>query len=253
MTFSVSDTVDEVVRYGWRERRMMVRHGAIPCAVIALIAFLAPDSLTPEASVGQEAAGAALTVAQILVALPLVVTWYRMVVLGKEEGARRPVFAFGRREWRLLGWQIAVMFSAFAVLGLCGALLAAIYIAMGKSAVAIALCLGLGLAILLAALVVITRVSFVFALAATDQPASFKQAWRMSHGVTWPLLWSMGIIGLGQATVILAADLIGGVFAAAVHGAATVFAFTAMATLFGLAFLRLRDGQSTDSAASGEA
>jgi hypothetical protein len=252
MTLSVADLVDEAVRYGWRERSMMVRHGAIPAVVIALVTLLAPGYMAEGATGAQKAMGAALMVAQLLVCVPMVVTWYRMVVLGKEEGLRQPIFVFGRREWRLLGWQIAVMFAGVAVLGLCGAALAAIYVAMDKSITALALCVGLGLATLLVAFVVITRLSFVFTLAATDQPASFKQAWRMSRDVTWPLLWSLVIISLGQAIVTFIADLVGGVFAAAVHGAATVFAFTAMATLFGQVFLSIRDARSTETVALGE-
>lgn len=243
MSLSVADLVDDTVRYGWRERSTMARHGAIPFAVVALVTLLAPAYLAQDTPPAQKSIGVALIAAQLLACVPLVVTWYRMVVLGKEEGARQPIFVFGRREWRLLGWQIAVMFAGLIVLGLSGAVVAMIYSAMGESVAAIALCLALGLGALLAAFVVVTRVSFVFALAATDQPASFKQAWAMSRGVTWPLLWSLVVISLGQAIVTFLADLIGGLFAAAVHGVATIFAFTAMATLFGLAFLYVRGRQ----------
>lgn len=250
MSFSVPSMVDEVVVYCVRQWRMLVRHGAIPFAVIALSTLLAPRYLAAGAPLDSKAIGVALVIAQLLVCVPMVVTWYRMIVLGPEEAARQPIFIFGRREWRLLVWQIVVLFAGLAIFVVGAALLVGVYYASGQGVVGAVLCLGLGLAGLLLALAVINRISFVFALAATDQPVSLRASWEMTRGLTWPLLWTIGIIALGQSIVLFIADLIGGIAAAAIHGAATVFTFAAMATMFGFVFVRIRDGRLSPPAAS---
>ncbi len=248
MTFSVPSMVDEIVVYCVREWRMLVRHGAIPFAVIALATLLLPRYFSQESTTTDKAIGAALVAAQLLVCLPMVVTWYRMIVLGKDEAARQPVFVFGAREWRLLGWQMVVMLVGMAIFVVAAIALAGVYYAAGQGVLATVLCIVLGLAGILFALAVINRISFVFALAATDQPVSLRASWDMTRGLTWPLLWTLSIIGLGETIVVFVGDLIGGIAAAAIHGAATVFTFAAMATMFGFVFVRIRDAQPLTAA-----
>lgn len=241
MTFGAWAMFKEVLSYCLRERRMLLRYGAIPFAVITAAVLATPRPSDPTDLTQLNGLGLGLAAAiELLVCVPMVVTWYRMVVLGKDEAARRPLFTFGRREWRLLGWQLAVAVVTLAVLAAGGGIVVAVYYAMGQGLAAILLCVLLGTAGILAALAVLNRISFVFALAATDQPVSFKTSWQLTRGLTWPLLWTLMLIAGAQSLVTSLANTIGGLPGAIIQAAAVVFAFAAMATLFGLVYLRVQ-------------
>lgn len=240
MTFGVWAMFKEILTYCAGNRNTLLRHGAIPFIVIAIATWLMPRYLGPSAPAGSRGIGVGLVVAQLLVCVPMIVTWYRMIVLGQEEAARQPVFTFGRREFRLLGWQLAVAVAGIAAFGAGAGILTGVYYGAGQGALAIILCIVLGAGGLLGALAVINRISFVFALAATDQPVSFKASWEMTRGLTWPLLGTLLLIVLAQSLVVTLVNPLGGVVAAVIHSAATVFTFAAMATLFGFVYVKVR-------------
>ena len=122
MEFPVFRTVLEVIDFCWRERRLLVHFAALPFVLtlilgVAALAFgVGP---TP-----QEMSGVlvVMTIATVMLYLPLTVTWYRIVVFGESEAVNRPLFTLGRREMRLLGWQV-VLILIFAALAGGGALI----------------------------------------------------------------------------------------------------------------------------------
>lgn len=249
MTFGVWATFTEVLACCVREWRALVRHGAIPFVVIVLSTLLAPSYFAPEASLGHKAIGMTLVAAQMLVCVPMVVTWYRMIVLGRDEGARQRIFSFGEREWRMLGWQLVILAITLVVFAVGAGIVVSVDFALAEGVAALVVCFILSAGGIIGVLTVINRISFIFALAAIDQPVSFKTSWNLTRGPTWPLVWTLSLITLGETLIVSLTNVIGGIVAATVHGAATVFTFAAMATLFGRVYVRVRGRSSPASEA----
>src|SRR5688572_14745563 len=104
MNLPIWQTAVEILDYVWHERRALVRFGAIPLAIVVLLVWAIRASGWL-ASQPQSVSGV-VSLAQLLIFLPLTVSWYRMVVLGDAAASQRPMFAMGRLEWRLLLWQV---------------------------------------------------------------------------------------------------------------------------------------------------
>lgn len=188
MKFPVFRTVLEVLDYCWRERRLLVRFAALPFILTlilggAVLAFAA--GRTP-----QEMPGVliALTLATMLLYLPLTVTWYRIVVLGESEAANRPLFTLGRREVRLLGWNVALLALAFAG-GAAGVLVSSFLFRLGASGSIVSAIAGVlwTAAWVIALLLMVMRLTLVYALVAVDQPVNLKVVWTRTAGMGWRL------------------------------------------------------------------
>ena len=213
--------------YCWRHRRLAVRFGWIPLLVgiAASWALLWFAVSTHEPSV----ALFAIAIVQVLIFLAPTVTWYRIVSYGEQEALARPVFSLGRREVRLLLWQILLVFGLivpFAVAGgLVGGLLAAVKFHFGEVAATI-LAVPFVIAGIVAFAVTGTRLAMMLALASLDEPAGFKAAWRLTRGIAWRLTGALGVIILAVVLFIalaeLAAWLIGMIFAIAANASSSI-------------------------------
>jgi len=207
----------------------------------------------------QKLIAGAVGLLQLLVYLPLTVTWYRMVVIGDDAARQRPTFLFGARERRVLLWQI-IAILACVVIGFIGiaAALAIAFRSAGHAVIGVSLAVVLGVLTLLVLFVALNRFNFVMVLAAMDQPVSLKIAWRMTEGMSGRLLLAMiAIILAGIVLDVawrLAALLVGLIVAMAAnttvgaivpyllvigHSLSGLLTLVASATLFGLIYRML--------------
>lgn len=246
----------DAMDYCWRHRALAARFGWIPLliGIAASWALLWFEISTKEPS----AELFAIAILQVLIFLAPTVTWYRIVTYGVQEAQARPVFTLGRLEIRLLLWQILLLFGLivpFAIAaGLTGGLVAAVKTHFGEMA-AIIVAVPFVIAGVIAFAVTGTRLAMMLALAAIDEPAGFKAAWRLTRGIAWRLTGALAIIILTVVLFIalaeLAAWLIGMIFAIATDASsAVVLAYArvpaqavinlaglyASATLFGLVY-----------------
>jgi hypothetical protein len=204
MKFPVWQTTLGAFEYCWRERAILARFGALPLAVMVAASFAVQAAGFNQTQ--NMTAQSILAIVQLIVYLPLGVTWFRLIVFGGSEAARRPIFTLGRLEGRMLWWQVLTTLL-FAAIGIFGALV--IYgaynvtLLSGSNVAAIAVAVTLSVLLLLALSLIATRLSMVLVLAALDKPVGFKVAWRMTEGVGWQLLGASGLVGL--AAVGLAA------------------------------------------------
>jgi hypothetical protein len=253
MTFGISDMFTEILRYCWRERRAMVKFGAIPYIVVAATTLLAPQ-LTKESPAADWAFMVLLIVLQTVAYLPMAVAWYRMVVLGRDEVSHRPVFTLGRREGRFLFWQLAVVVVGLLIGAAGVGVIALVYIALINLSqlIAVIVCIVLSIAGLVGWLAMFNRLGLVMVMAATDQPASFGAAWTLTRGMTGALLGTLGLIVLAGLVAGFASQLVAFVFPvpmdtvlkALLGSGVSLAMFLATPTLFGMAYVRIMKAQA---------
>ena len=267
MKFPVWKTTLDAFDYMWRERRALVRFGKVPLRAVILLSFaghaIDVDPTKLSLNLGF------LSLAQMIVYLPVTVTWYRIVVYGEEGAKNRPLFTLGRVEWRFLGWQVLCLipFAGFMFIGI------AISVVLGMFARDFGFDHAMGFVFAIAAVVwtvfwvvgmmlVVTRLSMVLVLVALDRPVSFKTAWKMTDGLGWRLVGATVVIALTGAVIGLLFKLVSFIIgtASAVatesslravlpyfemtgNGFSGLVTFIALATLFGFVYNMLRDAR----------
>ena len=278
MQFRVWQIVADAFDYCWRERAAVVRFGTIPFLAVLVASGLLhgffPQAEAPPARTGIPApvllAGLGYSLIHLIVYLPMYVTWYRMVVLGKGEAAR-PRFVLGRREGRMFWWQVLVIVIAIVTSVVGGVAIAIVFLALRAVAGPIGggvAAVILGVALVAFLLMLVVRLSMASVLVATDQPVSLKVAWTMTRGMGWRLLAAVVLIGIASLLFglfwRLIAFLVGAVGAmiagTTVHAivpylnlvgdaAAGLIVFLGSATLFGFVY-RMLMGQPADAEAA---
>jgi hypothetical protein len=231
MKFPVFWTTANVLEYCWRERRLIGRFAAWPLTIAVVLQFLAIGAVGVSAWNTSDLESPALylpglaNLAQMLIYLPLSVTWLRLVVLGTQEAEQRAIFTFGRTERRFIGWQLLCFVGMVAFITAGVTTTQAI---MGDPDLIDAnptpalLAMGWTIIWILGVLLVLTRVTMVFVFAALDQPASFAAAWRMTKGLSWRLLGATLLLALAAVAVQLVFKLVGFILSAiAAIGAGT--------------------------------
>ncbi|MCB2106702.1 MAG: alpha/beta hydrolase [Rhodobacteraceae bacterium] len=200
--------------------------------------------------------------AGVVLFAPLAVTWYRLVVFGDDEHARRPLFTMGNAEW----WVIAINFRIALVLLAAGAAIAAIMMLI--SAVATLLPETAGKIVVwgslvplgFAAFVLLTRLSVAAASVAAGRPMTLRQAYDITEGYAVKLTvvhivlaaLAGAISGLGATLVDAVGTLLdytpeseAVVWQLVISTTTTmlsVFYLLFAATLFGLVFRKIRSG-----------
>lgn len=138
----------------------------------------------------------------LVIPLPFKVAWMRYSLLGPRYQPVRPVFSFGSRELRFLGYTLALMLIMLGIGG-AGIFLSSLLAgAMASTGVAVALFLAT-----LALLSWVTaRLYFVFPPLIMDLPGGFGRAWAESRGQAFKLIILTLIIMLvlGLPTLIVA-------------------------------------------------
>lgn len=254
--FPVWQAAMDSLDYCWRHRSLMERYGLIPMllgiAAAWILLFFGVSQTEPSAAMF------AVLALQILILLPPSVAWYRTVVYG-EAAALRPMFVFTRLEFRLLLWQLLAMLllsigAMTAILVIAG-IGAGVKAMAGDIAATLLVYVPLGLGGLAALLLIATRLSMVYALAALDTPVSFRIAWELTKGIAWRLIGATIIITLAVllfgALAELVAWVVGALIAlargsemsavvpyvrAVAQGPTSLLWLFAIATLFGLVY-----------------
>lgn len=210
MKFPIWRTTLDVFDFCWRERRLLLRFGLPPLALTILVTSAAMYA----GLMGDQPSATFIGLAaafQLLISAPVTVTWYRIVVVGESEASNRALFRLERREWRLIGWQIAVLIGIVCIAIISGLLtgLLARFGGDGSSlwltAVNVVWTVGWVLTLILLAM----RFSMIMALVAMDQPIHLKTISRMAHGLTWRLLACTILLALGGLAVGLLFKLAG--------------------------------------------
>jgi hypothetical protein len=186
MKFPVFRTVLGVFDYCWRKRRLLVRFGALPFALnlILAAAMLAINGgRTP-----LEVSGMFITFTVIMTVLylPLTVTWYRIVVFGEGEATNRPLFTLGRRELRLLGWQVALILVAICG-AVGGAFITRVFFHLGEEGVFAIIAVLWTAAWVISLALTVVRLTLILALVSVDQPVNLKIVWKRTRGMSWRL------------------------------------------------------------------
>lgn len=237
MKFPVWPTSLDVFKFLWRERQAAVRFSSLPLA-ISLLLTAALQMIFGTAAMTAEgaAAGAAplfiLMLVQLVLYLPVTITWYRLVVAGQEEAQRRPLFTLGRVEWRYLLWQLTVILIVFGFLAMSG-LATYVLVSLSKDHPVMGLVASIaGVASLIATFLLMTRLSMVSVLVSLDKPASLKMSWRMTTGTSWRLLGATALVMLGVILLSMPLGIVVGIVMAIVSmmGAEGISAFFDIAT-----------------------
>lgn len=210
MKFPVFRTVLEVLDYCWGERRLLVRFAALPFVltlILAVAALAFGISQNPQESYG---AIAALMIATAMLYLPLTVTWYRITVFGENEAANRPMFTLGRRELRLLGWQV-ILILIFSGVGVTGAVITSLLVGLdGGASGAFTIIAGVWTIVWVGALLLaVVRLTLVLALVAVDQPVNLKIVWVRTKGMSWRLAACIVLLTLAAVAAGLLFRLVG--------------------------------------------
>ncbi len=90
----VFQTTKDALGYCWHERRALMRFGAVPFGLSIAIAFAAQAMGIGGPGDSFERMGLSLALATVW--LPMIATWYRMVVRGEAEARTRPFVTWGR-------------------------------------------------------------------------------------------------------------------------------------------------------------
>ncbi len=120
------------------------------------------------------------------------VAWHRAILLGPGEAARDGL-RIGRRDWRFLGYSIAIPLLVGVPLGMAASLatFAIVIVAKlgGLSALSPALVgLAMRLAAALGGAAIMARLALVLPAIAVDEPgASLSRAWKLGRGNAWRL------------------------------------------------------------------
>ena len=202
MKLPVWRTSVEVIDYCWRERRLLVRFAAPPFILTIVLPALVM-AFTPNES---PYAVGGLALVQMFIFAPMTITWYRIVVLGEDEARNRPLFALGRREWRLIGWQVAALFAFGCAAAICYGITAS----LGTDAAIIAVINAIWtVAWVVGIIYALMRLTIVMALVAVDQPIDFIAIWRMTQGITGGLFACTALLALASTVVGLVFKLFG--------------------------------------------
>ncbi len=223
MRFPVWQTAVDVLDFLWRERKLLVRHGTLPF-LVSMSAFVIAKGFGIDMDRPQRDDIPHLLLVllvQLIIFLPMTVTWYRLSVLGEAEG-ERPIFALGRLEGRFLLWQVLLGLLVGAGASVAIVPIAILYVvadAMGLGAQALVICAVLGVGVVIGAFLAIARLSLVLVQAALGGPVHFKESWRLTKGIGWRIVSALGLIGLAILTFnllfSLTAFIVGGIGAAA--------------------------------------
>jgi len=231
MKFPVFRTTWEVLDYCWRERKLAVRFAALPLIIIVglnltVLAVLGTAALdVPEESLTDPQAmilSLAVSVVQMIVYLPLSVTWLRLVVLGEAAARSRSIFTFGSAERRFFGWQLLCLLAVFVVVGIGAGITLALQAVindmrlLGETARMLVALAAIGWTFVwVAGLIMgLVRMTMIFVFAALDQPVTFKEAWIMTRGLSWLLFRSTVLLILASVVVSLLFKLIGFILSA---------------------------------------
>jgi hypothetical protein len=273
MKFPVWQTSLDVFKFMWRERKTAIRFSSVPLGIYLLLTIIVQlifgaTALTPSADPANPftAPLVILTLVQIVLFLPVTVTWYRFVVLGPVEAQRRPIFTLGRLEGRFMLWQLAILLVFLVIMGF-GALFISLVSSLGEHYSVfgpISVVLGVAFAVLI--VFAATRLSMVMVLVSLDQPVSLKASWAMTEGITLRLLAAMLLAVLGiillSLPVGIVIGIVSGILGAMSAAAASTFltfaaqsiaglvGILAMVTLFGLVYLKLMDHAAARTSAS---
>lgn len=137
----------------------------------------------------------------LVVPLPFKVAWLRYTLLGPRMQRVGPIFAFGSRELRFLGYTIALTLIMLVVGG-AGGMLAGM-IGSGAGSLSVSALLMLGVGVFLAWLT--ARLYFVFPPLVMDLPGGFARAWTESRGQAFRLilLTLMVLLVLGLPAMVV--------------------------------------------------
>ena len=149
-------------------------------------------------------------VASVMLYLPLTVTWYRIAVFGESEAVNRRLFTLGRREFRLLGWQI-ILILIFIAIALAGASVTSALAGLGErgSTVFTVIAVPWTAFWVIGLVLAVVRLTLVLALVAVDQPVNLKIVWERTKGMSWRLAGAMILVTLSAIVVGLLVRLIG--------------------------------------------
>jgi hypothetical protein len=233
----------EALLYCWDKRGLALRYGAIPFG-LSLAASLAIEAVHPfgNTMIGGLKVGVVNIGLHILIAIPLTVTWYRLIVFGEAGLRLRSLYSFGRPEFRLLLWQLLLLIITMLPICIMGLVLFAAAMAAGGGGrgvqsfyalMAAFLVLGIALALLYC------RLSFVLVQAATDQPAGFTASWRLSRGLGWKLLRAYTAISVVTIPVTLLSRAVPEFFRPVMNDIGTLVTLLGTTALFGMIYARL--------------
>jgi hypothetical protein len=197
----VFTTLKQILVLCWQERAVAARFGLVPIAVNLALVVIFREDLEPSAA--SYVAQSLIGLVSVLAFAPFCIAWYRMILFGKDDVARRPLFTLKLPEFKFFGWTIliSILLALVSIIGLfAGGGIVVALAALGQAyAVAGGVVLGIGWAAAL--LMVLSRWSIVLAMVAADQPADLKEAWTISK----PYGWSMAAV---QLLIFLAAGLL---------------------------------------------
>ena len=270
MKFPVWQTTLEVFDYLWREQRALVRFGLPPVAALFILSVLLQLVLGENEANVQIAQGI-VGIVQVVIFLPVTVTWYRMAVIGEAEARTRPLFSIGREEARLLKWQVAILAIVLVIAGVCSAVTILLnnYSQEDNSGIVMLVNIIWSIAWLFSLLVLMTRLSMVLVLAALDQPVSINAAWQMTKGISLRLLNATALIAVagflvggvfkllgsivGEITTVTTASVLGEILKALDALGQTVgglITLLGVATLFGFVYLKLTSHAAAETTAA---
>ncbi|MGF1625362.1 MAG: hypothetical protein ACFCVH_10790 [Alphaproteobacteria bacterium] len=233
--FQIGEVFIESLRFLFKQLRAAFVLAVVPYGLLLGLTVLAsglmPDDLgTLELRPGAEyqleglvlldpATGESLDLAPILwfqllmfilalvVPLPFKVAWLRYTLLGPRFQPVRPVFRFGDRELRFLGYTVGLTLIMLAIGGVGGAVAGMI----GAAAGSLSFSLVLTLASIALLAWITARLYFVFPAVVMDLPGGFRRAWVESSGQALKLIVLTVIIllVLGLPTILVGMLLAG--------------------------------------------
>jgi phosphinothricin tripeptide acetyl hydrolase len=255
-------TTRQVLGLCWMQRASALRFAAVPVGLMVLL------------DVGGTVAGVdivderywmvAVSIAALVVFAPLTVAWYRLIVFGPADLARRPLFTMGNAEWRLVAVNVRLAI-AILVMAAIGAVV--VFAGLGLLSLAgseqvakvgaVVLAVPAGLAVFYG----LTRLSIALAYAAADNPITLAHAFALTRGYGVNLTVIHALLALAAAIISAAAseavDAVGGVlgyspdtatgaWALLISTVATVFSIVYLlfaTALFGLTYRRIERGE----------
>lgn len=279
MKLPVWQTYIDVFDYCWRERKAALKFGAVPFVVVLALTSLLKafgfdqsQGMRDHMNAGQFALSLLIVIVEAVVYLPMAVSWYRMVVFGDAQASQRPAFTLGRLEGRLLWWQVIIAIIMVLAMAAAAALASAIYLAvlLGGNKVLAAVAAGaVGVPLFVVILASANRMAMALVLVAAERPVSLRIAWDMTRGFSTRLFVLVVLITLTGAALIqgfkLIALLVGMIAAMAFNSTANaivpylalvgqdlsgLIVFLGIATLFGMAYLKMQQLPQTTEAAA---
>jgi hypothetical protein len=199
MKFPVWRTTLDAFAFLWRHRDAVVRYGSLPLALNILATFAITAS-----GIEEGYATALSSLAYLVIYVPVTIAWYRLTVLGSDAIKTRPVFKFGRPEWRLFWWQVLVLVVIVVVFLITGAVFVFLTTTgklAGYELPALIFAGTLMAIVVLAVGLFATRLSLAMVVVALDSTVSLGSSWRMAEGASGRTLAAAVLVGVVGAVL----------------------------------------------------